>query len=136
MKWAAGDLGRAYSVAMWIYNGMPGDARAVAGYFFSRGVDGVLGGGGDHLGIGGLQAAPNHVIFFNGNEPGQLLEGDTHLELKRWYHVLLVRTGRTVTVHLDGSLKPEIAGEADVAEPGGGRDRAGRGGPSAVHAGV
>ncbi len=118
MKWVARDLGRTYSVSMWIYNGMPGDARAVAGYFFSRGVDGVLGGPGDHLGIGGLQAAPNRLIFFNGNEPGQLLEGDTHLELKTWYHVLLVRNGRAVTVHLDGNPKPEISGEADAVEPG------------------
>jgi hypothetical protein len=119
MKAAIKDLGRTYSVQMWIYNGIPGDARPVAGYFFSRGVDGAEGAPGDHLGIGGTAGTPDRLLFFNGNELRQALEGPTRLELKRWYHVALVRDGRKVTVYLDGNPKPEIVGEADVAEPHG-----------------
>jgi len=116
MKAAIEDLGRTYSIEMWIYNGMPGEARPVAGYFFSRGADGAEDAPGDHLGIGGTAGAADRLIFFNGNDLGQLLEGSTLLELKRWYHVLLARDGRKVTVYLDGNPKPEITGEADIAK--------------------
>jgi len=109
-------LGPTYSVEMWIYNGMPGEARPVVGYFFSRGVDGAQDAPGDHLGIGGTAGATDRLIFFNGNHPGQLLEGKIQLKLKQWYHVVLVRDGRNVTVYLDGNPKPEITGEADIAE--------------------
>ncbi len=119
MKAGIKDLGRTYSVQMWIYNGMPGDARQVAGYFFSRGVDSAEGAPGDHVGIGGTAGAPDRLLFFNGNELGQAFEGRSRLELKRWYHVVLVRDGRKVAVYLDGNPKPEIVGEADVAEPRG-----------------
>ena len=119
MRAAVKDLGRTYSVQMWIYNGMPGDARQVAGYFFSRGVDGAEDAPGDHLGIGGTAGATDRLFFFNGNKLGQMLEGSTRLELKRWYHVAFVRDGRNVTVYLDGNPKPEIAGQADIAEPRG-----------------
>lgn len=119
MKAAVKGLGHTYSAQMWFYNGMPGDARPVAGYFFSRGVDGAEGAPGDHLGIGGTAGTPDRLLFFNGNELGQALEGRTQLELKRWYHVALVRDGRKVTVYLDGNPKPELIGEADIAEPRG-----------------
>ena len=39
MRAPAADLGSTYSVELWIRNGMPADARPVAGYFFSRGID-------------------------------------------------------------------------------------------------
>ena len=56
MKAAVNGLGQTYTVEMWIYNGMSGDARPVAGYFFSRGVDGADDAPGDHLGIDGRAA--------------------------------------------------------------------------------
>jgi concanavalin A-like lectin/glucanase superfamily protein len=109
-------LGQTYSVEMWIYNGMPGDVRPVAGYFFSRGVDGAEDAPGDHLGIGGTATAANRLIFFNGNALDELLEGKTRLETKTWYHVAMVRQGRKVTVYLDGNPEPEIVGDVGVAE--------------------
>ncbi|MFH1267659.1 MAG: hypothetical protein ABIK89_18240, partial [Planctomycetota bacterium] len=86
MKAAVEELGGTYSVQMWLSNGMPADARPVAGYFFSRGVDGALDAPGDHLGIGGAWAASGRLIFYNGNRLDQRLVGTTELELKRWYH--------------------------------------------------
>ena len=112
-------LGQTYSVEMWIYNGMPGGVRPVAGYFFSRGVDGADGAPGDNLCIGGRAGACDRLAFFNGNILNELLEGTTRLETKTWYHVALVRQGRKVAVYLDGNPEPEIAGEAAVAEPPG-----------------
>jgi len=115
IKAAVEGLGRSYSVGMWFSNGMPGEARAVAGYFFSRGVDGAEGAPGDHLGIGGTAAAADRLIFFNGNGSGQLLEGETRLELNTWHSVVLVRDGRDVSIYLDGDPEPEIAGQVDVS---------------------
>ena len=116
MKALLENLGRAYSAEMWLFNGMPADARPVAGYFFSRGVHGAEDAPGDHLGIGGTAAFPARLIFFNGNRLDQLLEGTTELDLKTWCHVVLVRNGRQVTVYLNGQPEPEIAGQADVRE--------------------
>jgi hypothetical protein len=106
------ELGERYSVEMWLWNGMPTNARAVTGYCFSRGPGGAKEAPGDHLGIGGTHSHAGKLIFFNGNDRNQVLGGKTVLALRRWYHVVLVRDGKSVTVYLDG--KPEITGEVDV----------------------
>jgi hypothetical protein len=111
------DLGDRYSVEMWVWNGMPTEARAVTGYFFSRGPDGAKGAPGDHLAIGGTHAHAGKLIFFNGNDRNQVLGGKTALGFRKWHHVVLVRDGKSVAVYLDG--KPEIEGEADVTMPKG-----------------
>ena len=114
MKAVVNGLGQTYSVEMCIYNGMPGDARPVAGYFFSRGVDGADDAPGDHLGIGGTAAAADRLILYDGNRSHQILQGSTRLQLKTWYHVVLVREGCKVAVYLDGDQDPEITGQADI----------------------
>ena len=119
MKATIADIGRTYSVEMWLSGGMPPEAAPVAGYFFSRGVDGAKDAPGNHLGIGGARAAPGRLIFYNGNRFDQLLTGTTELGLKSWRHVVLVRDGRKVTVYLNGCTRPEIEGEVEVAEPDG-----------------
>lgn len=106
-------LGDTYAVEMWFWNGLPHDARAVTGYFYSRGVDASRGGPGEHLGIGGPHgdgAAAGRLIAFNGDERKDLLVGASALELKRWYHVAFVRQGHDVAIYLDGRRTPEIAG--------------------------
>jgi putative membrane-bound dehydrogenase-like protein len=111
----------AYSVEMWLWNGLPPDARAVTGYAFSRGKDADKDANGEHLGIGGTYRPGDagRLILFNGNVKDQLLTGKTKLALKAWHHVILVRDGNKVRVHLDGRPAPEIEGELPLTVPAG-----------------
>ena len=114
-------LGDTYSVALWLWNGLPNDARAVTGYVFSRGPDGAKGAPGDHLGITGTHrkdAEPGVLLFFNGDREKQALAGRTQLHMQTWTHVVLVREGPRVRVHLNGAAEPEVAGEAAPAPAG------------------
>lgn len=119
MKSEGQDLGDAYSVECWFWNGLPDDVRTVTGYFFSRGKDGDAAAAGDHLGIGGTypSASEGKLIFFNGKESNQLLVGKTELKRKTWNHVVLVREGKRVAVYLNGQETPEISGEAEIPYP-------------------
>ncbi len=114
-------LGTAYTVELWLWNGLPADARAVTGYFFSRGSDRDPLARGEHLGIGGTAQinAAGRLILFNGNERNELLVGQTTLELRRWHHVVLVRDGEEARVYLDGVNEPEITGRMASTVPAG-----------------
>ena len=107
------ELGDAYTAEFWVWNGLPTEARAVTGYCFSRGVDGDAVARGEHLGIGGthLPETTGRLFLFNGNERNEVLAGRTVLATKQWHHVVLVRDGASVRVHLDGAVVPEISGE-------------------------
>ena len=108
-------LGGAYSIEVWFWNGLPADARPVAGYLFSRGVGGADGAPGDHLAIGGTAGHQGRLVFFNGNVLNQALAGRTEIPLRTWHHLVFIRDGKKVAVHLDGGREPEISGEAEVA---------------------
>ncbi|HZJ16527.1 MAG TPA: PVC-type heme-binding CxxCH protein, partial [Chthoniobacteraceae bacterium] len=114
-------LGENYSVELWVWNGLPPDARAVTGYVFSRGPDGDKAARGEHLGIGGTFRGDlvGKLILFNGNERDQVLAGRTVLAMRAWHHVVFVREGKRVRVHLDGRAEPEIAGDFAHAVPEG-----------------
>ena len=72
---------------------------------------------GDHLGIGGTHAAAGRLIVYNGNQKGDLLEGRTQLEPESWHHVVMIREGGRVRVHLNGNPTPEIDGELPRTYP-------------------
>ena len=114
-------LGNAYTVAFWLWNALPAEARAVAGYAYSRGPEGDASAPGEHLGIGGTchPDSIGRLILFNGNARGDLLSGKTVLAQKAWHHVALVREGSRVRVHLDGQPVPEIEGELPLTAPEG-----------------
>ncbi len=117
MKAEGVELGDAYTVEFWFWNGLPADARAVTAYLFSLGREGDSQAAGDHLGIGGTHGDGKNagkLIVFNGNQKNQLLVGRTVIPLKSWNHVALVRKGKRVTVYLNGAATPEIDGELDV----------------------
>ena len=116
-------LGENYSVELWLWNGLPHEARAVTGYVFSRGPDGDKAARGEHLGIGGTFRGDlvGKLILFNGNERDEVLAGRTTLALRGWHHVVFVREGKKVRVHLDGRAEPEIAGDFAHTVPTGER---------------
>jgi putative membrane-bound dehydrogenase-like protein len=110
-----------YSIELWLWNGLPVEARAVTGYVYSRGPDGDKAARGEHLGIGGTYRGDltGKLILFNGNERNELLVGRTKLALRAWHHVVLVREGGNVRVHLDGRAEPEITGAFEHTVPTG-----------------
>lgn len=104
-----------YSVALWFWNGMPASGRETAGWMFSRDRDFGLSPSGDHLGIGGTANAPGRLIFLHGtqnNAPdlaaADLAAGMTEIPRWSWNHVVLVRAGDSVRIHLNGNPQPEI----------------------------
>ena len=114
-------MGENYSVELWLWNGLPSEARAVTGYVFSRGPDRDKAARGEHLGIGGTFRGDlvGKLILFNGNERDQVLVGRTVLAMRAWHHVVFVREGEKVRVHLDGRAEPEIAGDFAHTVPDG-----------------
>lgn len=116
---AQAKLGANYSAAFFLWNALPTDARPVTGYAFSRGVEGDKEHG-EHLGLGGTHRADSQgrLILFNGNAKDQLRTGKTKLALKQWHHVVLVREGTKVRVHLDGQAQPDLEGELPVVVQG------------------
>lgn len=93
-----------YSVSLWLWNGFPVAERLVTGYAFSRGAAGSSTG--EHLGIGGTdEDTAGRLIVSNGE---QTVAGQGVLGLRKWHHVVLVREGAGVRVHLDGAAKPDL----------------------------
>ena len=106
-------LGTRYSVSLWLWNGMPASGRGTAGWFFSRGRDHGLGPNGEHVGVGGTATLPGRLIHLRGS--GKPAVGRTVLKRWTWNHVVFVRDGEAVRVHLNGDPKPEI----ELASPAG-----------------
>ncbi len=108
-----------FSVECWLCNGLPTDAHAITGYLFSRGVAGDATARGEHLGLGGTapDTLPGRLFLYNGNDRKQVLNGRTPLATKAWHHVVFVRKGNFVRVHLDGAAEPEISGELEPSLP-------------------
>jgi hypothetical protein len=109
LRAATGRITDTYTVELWFWNGLPVDARGVTGFLFSRcGPQGQEG-----LAIGGTNGAMGKVVFTSGTNAAQpALVGQTAIRPKTWNHVVLVRQGRSVRVHLNGQTAPEVAGEA------------------------
>ncbi len=108
-----GELRGRYSVSMWFWNGMPNDGRDVSGWLFSREHDHALGASGDHLGIGGKGAHTGRLILFHGGDPASAIAGGSEIPRWQWQHIVLVREGESVRVHLNGRLEIETKSAAD-----------------------
>ena len=96
------DLGGEYSVSLWFWNGMPEDSREVAGWLFSRGHDHGLGREGEHLGVGGAGAHAGRLIFFQGDDPGNVIAGKTVVPRWKWQQVVLVKAEDRGEIWLNG----------------------------------
>ncbi len=100
------DLKDHYSISLWIWNGIPLDARDISGWMFSQGPDHGLAAYGDHLGLGGIQF-PGQLVYMNGTDR-KLHAGKTAVERWTWNQVTLVRDGQMVKVYLNGNLEIEL----------------------------
>jgi len=107
-----------YSVATWIWNGMPANGRDVTGWIFSRGQDDTLADIGDHLGLGGTSGHSGRLIYQQGNGK-DVVGGKTDVARWTWNHVVFVRDGDHVRVHLNGESTPEIDVQSSVPGIGG-----------------
>ncbi len=99
------DLDNQYSISLWCWNGMPTDAREIAGWMFSRGRDHGLTSQGDHLGVGGTSHSGRLIYLHD----GETVAGQSQVERWTWHHVVFVRDGQEVRIYLDGRSEPEIA---------------------------
>lgn len=106
------DLGDTYSVSLWLWNGLPTDARGVTGWCLSRGRDFGLGAAGDHLGVGGTNGHPGRLVFLHGDDPARIVAGQGEIPRWEWRHVLFVRDGEAIRVYLEGQLDIETAAPA------------------------
>lgn len=98
-------LGENYTVSMWIWNGLPEDAREMTGWFYSRDHNHGLSAFGEHLGIGGTSGRTGRLVFQNTG-------GKTEIPRWAWQHVVLVRQGDQARVYLNGSLEIETKAAA------------------------
>ncbi|HBJ37945.1 MAG TPA: hypothetical protein DDZ51_24930 [Planctomycetaceae bacterium] len=106
---------KTYSMAMWIWNGMPTDARPVTGWFFSRGNDFGRPAMAEQLGVGGTSGHTGKLVLQLGSD--ELVGGKTDIDRWTWYHVNLVRDDQSIKVFLNDAKEPEIevAVKGDVA---------------------
>jgi hypothetical protein len=93
-----------YSAELWLWNGIPPDARMVTGVLFSR--------GGDALSIGGTSRGQGRLVL---SSAGNAAEGRTELPLRQWRRVTLVRDAAALRVYLDGKLEAQVAAAAPPA---------------------
>ena len=107
------EFGDQYSVSLWLWNGLPTDAREITGWCFSRGRDFGLGPFGDHLGVGGSGEHAGRLIFLHGDDHAQIVAGEETIPRWEWRHVVLVRDGEAVRVYLNGELDLETTAAAD-----------------------
>ena len=118
-------LGRRFSVELWMWNGLPADARPFTGFFFSRAFGGRSSSCVDRLGIGGTfndSAAKGKLIFCPAKPEENMVAGTSEIPLRTWSHVVLVREDARLRVYLNGNKTPEI--NTDVQ---GGQELAGDG---------
>ncbi len=94
---------------------MPNDARATAGWLFSRDHPHALSSYGEHLGVGGTASEPGRLVFQQGFE--KPIVGKTTIDRWTWNELRMVRAAGRVRVYLNGSDEPEIDAEVGSDQP-------------------
>ncbi|WP_417849802.1 LamG-like jellyroll fold domain-containing protein [Thalassoglobus sp.] len=94
-----------YTVSMWIWNGMPTDAREVTGWMFSHGRSFTPASLGEHLGIGGVDNHPGQLLL---SVNGKTVAGKSQVERWTWNHIVMTSKDGQFQVYLNGNSTPEI----------------------------
>jgi len=102
-----------YSVSMWIWNGMPGDARGVTGWLLSHGFDGGVAEHSLHVGLGGTTDKPGRLILQQGQNENRRANGMTEIPRWTWQHVAITCGSDEIQVYLNGTL--EVSQPRDVS---------------------
>ncbi|QDU76384.1 Neutral/alkaline non-lysosomal ceramidase [Bremerella volcania] len=90
------EIGDSFTISQWIWNGLDLKARPIAGWFLSHGVTLGIAGQGDHAGKLILETSDSKFSY-----------GKTPIERWTWANVVLVRSGETLRVYLNGKLEIE-----------------------------
>jgi hypothetical protein len=102
LKMSPPEEDQAWSVELWIWNGLPDDARPVTGVLVAAPPTG------ERLWIGGTSGGQGRLCFSASRQGPAALEGKRPIGYRTWRHVVLVRETDRATVFLDGDL--EVAG--------------------------
>jgi hypothetical protein len=96
-----------WTASLWIWNGMPEDARPVLGWFLSRGPDHGLGRNGIHVGIQGTGGAPGTLTLRCGEQTVNASQG-ARLPRWTWAHVCVVKDRHHIRAYLNGELQATV----------------------------
>lgn len=107
-------LGDHYAVTMCFWNGMPLEARPVAGWMFGRGRNHAVQQQGDALGIVGQGENAGKILF---QSAGNKFIGKNPVPRWTWAEIRFVRKGNLVTVFLNGNEEAEIQVDAPFDLP-------------------
>jgi Neutral/alkaline non-lysosomal ceramidase, N-terminal/Concanavalin A-like lectin/glucanases superfamily len=93
-----------FTLAISFWNGMPEQARDIAGWMFSRDHEYVQTSAGIHLGLGGKGEEQGRLLL----QIGDVRHVANHSPLKRWswHQAVLVRNSAKVKLFLDGTPEP------------------------------
>lgn len=99
-----------FSVSLWIWNGMPVDARPVSGWFLSRGPDHGVAENSLHAGISGSKGSPGRLILQSGNgsSADSRALGKTEIPRWTWSQITLVRSDRELRAYVNGNAEPDV----------------------------
>ncbi|MFK7817616.1 MAG: LamG-like jellyroll fold domain-containing protein [Planctomycetaceae bacterium] len=95
-----------YTIAGWIWNGLPNDARDVTGWIWSRDRNHGLNSYGVHFGLGG-KTNPGRLMLLQGTDDSSAIVGQSEIKRWQWHHVAVVRDGTSVQIYVDGKLDVE-----------------------------
>jgi Neutral/alkaline non-lysosomal ceramidase, N-terminal/Concanavalin A-like lectin/glucanases superfamily len=100
------NVDKQFTVKLSFWNGMPDEAREVAGWMFSNDYDFAISPAGIHLGLAGQGEMTGRLILQVGN--GKPVVGKTKVSRWTWHQVQLERSSAEIRVYLDDSKEPEI----------------------------
>jgi hypothetical protein len=101
------EVGGDYTVSMWIWNGLPNEARETSGWLYSRDRNHGLSAAGEHFGIAGSSGNAGRLQFALGRGAQVAAVGRTEVPRWEWHHVALLRKQGVVKAYLDGRLEIE-----------------------------